>query len=1036
MLFMFWPLHAKKVELEKAERVAQQYVQSKYKLRTASSVRLKYTATNKNKEGASLRAQDASVPDTVFYYVFNVNETIDGGFVMVAGDDLVRPVLGYSDNGNYNENNLPPNFSAWMNGIQEQIAYAQTQNLPQSTTVREEWEAYQHGNISFSTNVAGPLIQTKWDQWRPYNNLCPSINNTLAPTGCVATTMAQIMNYHQFPASGSGESAPYITPSGIFMPAESFEVDYDWNNMLNIYGGGETQQQQNAVATLMYHGGLSVKMQYDANESGAYNEDVIDALINNFGYDRNLQIKYRNDDTEWENLLKTQIDAGLPIYYTGQGTGGHAFVCDGYDGAGKFHFNWGWGGTFDGYFVTSALEPDNYNFNYNQYVITDIKPMQGYLKALNVSEGTLSPAFRPYVFDYTVHVNASVESIAITGITDISGATVTGNVTDTPLTLDDYTDVIIKVTLANGDSQNYRVSVIRGEIPPASFTWEINTGGQRTQIEIGAIAGETCIIDWGDGTEQELIIGKGGYIADFDTDIMNHTYDIPGTYQVTILGENEAICPLVYLGWNVYQRETEYAIVEVDVRKASSLLHLAIRCSMITQVDVSRNKELIFLDLISDKLSSLNVTHNLQLRELACSGNQLVQLDLSNNIFLSSLHCNGSNLRELDVSHLVALRVFYCGENQIKQLNLENNTALKVLGCGNNHLTKLDVTNCKRLDDVSCQGNQLTELDVTQNLDLTCLSIVANFLTSIDLSKQTKLEFFYAMGNQLTHLDISNTTFTVPDPPISEYKEFNCDNNAIPLIGIYTINEQLCKEQLEYSFGEQILPDSIVLLNTPIAIDTVFYGQNTVFDVSSGALGTDYLLNNGEITFLTPGIYSVSISNPTITDSNGDIASVRQTFTVENTTHTVTFAGEGVDIAPQTIEYGNHATQPENPERTGYNFDGWFTDNATFADEWVFETDVVTQDTTLYAKWKWPTGIAEIERGDLKIYPNIVEDVLQIEVGALAINRIEIVSLFGESIYRFNTLKNQLNVSALPQGIYFVKIETEKGIVTKKFVKK
>jgi uncharacterized repeat protein (TIGR02543 family) len=153
-------------------------------------------------------------------------------------------------------------------------------------------------------------------------------------------------------------------------------------------------------------------------------------------------------------------------------------------------------------------------------------------------------------------------------------------------------------------------------------------------------------------------------------------------------------------------------------------------------------------------------------------------------------------------------------------------------------------------------------------------------------------------------------------------------------------------------------------------------------------------------------------------------------------TYRVTFAGEAInDIATQSVEHGRLATQPSPPKREGYNFGGWFSDNGTFLNKWNFQTDVVMKNTTLYAKWEKITGIADIENAGIEIYPNPVKDVLRIENSELRIKRVEIIDLFGKVIYQFNNLRNQINVSALSQGIYFVKLETDKGIVTKKFVK-
>jgi uncharacterized repeat protein (TIGR02543 family) len=152
--------------------------------------------------------------------------------------------------------------------------------------------------------------------------------------------------------------------------------------------------------------------------------------------------------------------------------------------------------------------------------------------------------------------------------------------------------------------------------------------------------------------------------------------------------------------------------------------------------------------------------------------------------------------------------------------------------------------------------------------------------------------------------------------------------------------------------------------------------------------------------------------------------------------HTITFAGEEINIEPQTIEYGKLVTQPENPERTNYTFGGWFTDNNTFLNKWDFETYAVTQDTTLWAKWEQQTGISETESASIKIYPNPVKDELLIESADLTITKVEILDLSGKTVYRFNNVKNKINVSLLPKGVYFVKLETGKGIVTKKIIKK
>ena len=376
------PLRAEKVDAERAGRMAQRFVQSKRQLPAGDVVRLKYAATQRHRMKRSAQPDDAvrlDVQDTVFYYVFNIEENVGGGFVIVSGDDAVTPVLGYSDHGRYDENDLPPNFAYWMDFLQDEIRDAMAQNVPQNEIVRKEWEDSQNGMVRLAVS---PLLQTTWDQTAPYSDLCPMHNSQRTPTGCTATALAQIMKYHRYPSRGTGQSEPYTTrTSGINVPAVDFNVSYNWTGMLNSYSSGSpTQQQRTAVATLMYHCAVGIKTNFTADGSGAYFSDVFAAMTDYFGYDKTIQNidRYFYDDATWEKILREQIDAGLPVLYAGENnSSAHAFVCDGYDNSGRFHFNWGWGGSYDGYFVTSTLNPGTRTYNLYQEIIANIKPDAG-----------------------------------------------------------------------------------------------------------------------------------------------------------------------------------------------------------------------------------------------------------------------------------------------------------------------------------------------------------------------------------------------------------------------------------------------------------------------------------------------------------------------------------------------------------------------------------------------------------------------------------------------------------------------------------
>jgi hypothetical protein len=393
---------AKTVGPQEAEGLVRRFAESGH------NVRLKHTVKKQlhGLAGGGGLAKPSASPDgreAALFYVFNVTQGADSGFVIVAGDDALRPVLGYSDNGGFDENNLPPNFAYWIDCLRRQAEYALEHGAAQSEAVRQEWNDYISGGVhnmsmakSAATAAVSPLIQTTWNQRAPYNDMCPTPNypntsGTRMPTGCVATAMAQIMKFHRYSGPGYVYSTAYTTGSLKFnMPAEILG-GYEWNNMLNSYAtaASGTVTQRNAVATLMYHAGLSVEMDYKADGSGAYSIDVPKALTEYFGYDESIQRKDRDayNNASWENMLKEQLDTGLPVYYSGVDTAtasGHAFLCDGYDASGKFHFNWGWGGTYNGYFVTAALEPGTGGtgagagkYNDNQYILINIKPNNG-----------------------------------------------------------------------------------------------------------------------------------------------------------------------------------------------------------------------------------------------------------------------------------------------------------------------------------------------------------------------------------------------------------------------------------------------------------------------------------------------------------------------------------------------------------------------------------------------------------------------------------------------------------------------------------
>jgi hypothetical protein len=315
-------------------------------------------------------------------YIFTTEES----FVIIAADDCVQPILGYSTENPFGTGKMPENLFCWLEGYDEQIAYAVRNGQKATNEVDEAWRLLLTGAMPETKDAPSYLIQTQWDQNSPYNHLCPPIENPKL-TGCVATAMAQIMKYYKYPTHGFGSHS--YTPSAHPEYGEQF-VDfglatYDWENMIASYSGDYNTSQRDAIAKLMYHCGVSVNMNYGSNgeESGAFTSDVADALKNYFNYSQTVHYVSRAsyNDTQWKNILIQELEATRPIQYCGSKIkdgrrSGHSFICDGYDNVtDKFHFNWGWGGSSDGWFFISDSGTPQVQYNLEQGAIIGIKPI-------------------------------------------------------------------------------------------------------------------------------------------------------------------------------------------------------------------------------------------------------------------------------------------------------------------------------------------------------------------------------------------------------------------------------------------------------------------------------------------------------------------------------------------------------------------------------------------------------------------------------------------------------------------------------------
>jgi hypothetical protein len=425
-MLSFLSVEARRIDVEKAEKVARSYARITSQLSSRKDFRLSKTVTKRvARQHPAVRSTDAlQQQDEPMFYVFAMNE--NGGFIIVSGDDVAKPVLGYSDDGTYDENN--PNFAYWMEMLSQEIAVAIENNVQQNEQIKAQWAAFENDKpVRASGDYVEPLVKTKWNQSAPYNNLCPEISGTRTVTGCVATAMAQIMKYHEYPTTRTATIPGYTTAAKkINISQVTGTTTYDWKNMTDTYTSSSTGISADAVAALMYHCGVSVKMDYDTNEnggSGASTSDVIPALKNYFSYDNGIaeRLRDRYSYPDWINMLKTELKAKRPVLYSGQrSVSGHAFVCDGYDTDDKFHINWGWGGYCDGYFEVSALNPEAVEggtdgYNRDQRIITGIKPGATLIDA-QTPVITAQPQSATYTFGATATALSVTANVADGGV--------------------------------------------------------------------------------------------------------------------------------------------------------------------------------------------------------------------------------------------------------------------------------------------------------------------------------------------------------------------------------------------------------------------------------------------------------------------------------------------------------------------------------------------------------------------------------------------------------------------------------------------
>lgn len=363
------------------------------------------------------------------FYVFEPGE--DEGYVVVAAEAASTPVLGYSLNGRFpSEAEMPPAMRFLLQCYQEQLDSISAYRVAPTEDIRKQWEnGGVSAGVSERSGPVAPLLSTTWGQRGPYNQQCPPTSAGMrALTGCVATAMAQIMRYWNFPSKSNAPNYICLTDNNPFDPNSDVSGTwcawvgggYQWSLMLDAYPNATSgsDESRDAVAQLMYHCGIGAQMDYGTTISNALAIKAAYAMDTWFGYSDCPVYDKDNYSSDWKYLLQNTLAQGRPIYYGGDNTpqpnpdddAGHAWVVDGHDGANYFHMNWGWDGNANDYFLLTDLTPQAFNFNNHQHMFIPVPqgicpltlPLSD--KQNNVNKGAA----------HWIHSNATVNAGAIT----------------------------------------------------------------------------------------------------------------------------------------------------------------------------------------------------------------------------------------------------------------------------------------------------------------------------------------------------------------------------------------------------------------------------------------------------------------------------------------------------------------------------------------------------------------------------------------------------------------------------------------------
>lgn len=406
---------------EEAKKIAEKYLQS---------ITGKTTSRQLQKAPVKGPRKISAQTGEIAYYIFN--DTDDSAFVIVSADERMKDVLGYCNHSTYVTEQAPEALKCLLDEYATQYEIIQEGKTAKRKSAQKKMPHYLVTNPLPYKNVSA-LLQTKWGQGNPYNKYCPYVGNKQCITGCLATAMAQVMNFHKYPYIGSG-SITYTSKTNNMTLTASFSDPkyYNWNSMLANYVNNYTTAQADAVANLMKACGIGLGMDYGIDWSEANYSDIPYSLHTFFRYNRNVAYISRNyfKTEEWIEIITNEVLNGRPVIYNGndEENGGHSFVLDGVWDKERFHINWGWNSYYDGFYALDAFTPySDVDYEFYQSAIINITPTDVgihqdvyYAENFEVSETQVNSeqeftAFLHNVWNYSNSASSKIESTTFNG---------------------------------------------------------------------------------------------------------------------------------------------------------------------------------------------------------------------------------------------------------------------------------------------------------------------------------------------------------------------------------------------------------------------------------------------------------------------------------------------------------------------------------------------------------------------------------------------------------------------------------------------